>query len=221
MKAKLHSTPPSISDFRLLETMRVSTVGDVYLLGRHLERLRDSARYFGFECNLQQIADMISNSITKAIKPACLRLLLSYNGSCELEFSPLPSGKLRRLQLSAIRVDSRDPFIHHKTSNRQIYDEARKRCDAWTEPLLVNERGEVTETSIANIALKRGTRWVTPRVSCGLLPGTLRAELLAVGDIVEGIVCINELAEGEKVRCFNSVRGIFDLPLLLSECGER
>ena len=76
--------------------------------------------------------------------------------------------------------------------------------------ILTNERGEVTETPIANIAVLRNHHWVTPMVSCGLLPGTMRANLLAEGHLVEGVIRVDELAPGETIRCFNSVRGVFD-----------
>ena len=36
-------------DFRLIETMRVSEDGEVFLLQRHLDRLRNSARHFSFK----------------------------------------------------------------------------------------------------------------------------------------------------------------------------
>jgi branched-subunit amino acid aminotransferase/4-amino-4-deoxychorismate lyase len=76
--------------------------------------------------------------------------------------------------------------------------------------LIVNLRGEVTETTIANVAVLRHGRWVTPPVECGLLPGVMRAELLARGEIVEAVVRADELVMGETVRCFNAVRGVVD-----------
>jgi len=60
--------------------------------------------------------------------------------------------------------------------------------------------------------LRQG-HWITPAVSCGLLPGTMRAELLAEKKIVEGIIAADALSAGEPVRCFNSLRGIFEVRL--------
>jgi branched-subunit amino acid aminotransferase/4-amino-4-deoxychorismate lyase len=54
---------------------------------------------------------------------------------------------------------------------------------------------------------------VTPALSCGLLPGIMREELLCRGEIVEGVVRPEELRPGEQVRCFNALRGVFELCL--------
>ncbi len=144
-----------------------------------------------------------------------MRLLLSSDGECELQFTALHSGGPHKyVRLSSVKVDSGDPFVRHKTTHRRIYEQARLGHPADSDVILVNERGELTESSIANIALWRGGRWVTPQASCGLLPGTLRAELLENGDLVEGILTPDELVAGEQIRCFNSVRGVYDLLLV-------
>ena len=47
--------------------------------------------------------------------------------------------------------------------------------------MLWNERGEVTESTIANVVVEiDGVRY-TPPLACGLLGGTFRGELLGVG----------------------------------------
>jgi hypothetical protein len=40
-----------------------------------------------------------------------------------------------------------------------------------------------------------------------------RAELLARGDILEGVIHVDDLMPGEPIRCFNALRGVFDLEL--------
>jgi branched-subunit amino acid aminotransferase/4-amino-4-deoxychorismate lyase len=204
------------SGFRLLETARVDEDGTVFLLERHLERLYGAARYFNFPCDIAQLRQVIQQGVAdEPRRPARMRLLLSSRGECELQFHPLQSGEPHKyVRLSSVKVDSGDPFIRHKTTHRRVYEQARLGHPADSDVILVNERGELTESSIANIALWRGGRWVTPQASCGLLPGTLRAELLENGDLVEGILTADELVAGEQIRCFNSVRGVYDLCLV-------
>ena len=72
--------------------------------------------------------------------------------------------------------------------------------------ILWNDSGEVTEGTEANLVVVRGGVKMTPPVECGLLPGTLRAELLSSGGIVEGRVTKQELASCE-IWLINSVRG--------------
>ncbi|KAG1440534.1 hypothetical protein G6F56_011880 [Rhizopus delemar] len=106
---------------------------------------------------------------------------------------------------------SNDPFVTHKTTQRDMYDEARKRtgCD-WHATLdqpfdviLWNSKGHVTESSIANIAVKfqkdDKTIWKTPRVESGLLPGVFRSFLLLNHDIIQDDITIQELKQAHEV----------------------
>jgi para-aminobenzoate synthetase/4-amino-4-deoxychorismate lyase len=180
--------------------MRVGPRGEVDLLDRHLSRLRDSADHFGFQCDISQLRTAIS----RCAGPARLRLLLSSSGDFELAAGPLPTANPTLLKLSSVRVCSDNEFLYHKTTNREIYDAA------GSDAILVNERGEITETGIFNVAVLRGERWVTPAVRCGLLPGVLRTELLARGEIEEGVIRADELIPGEILRCFNALRGVLE-----------
>lgn len=201
-----------MDDFQLIETMRVSERGEVCLLDRHLNRLSKSASYFSFQCNLDQLRAQIRQALPAAGNPLSLRLVLSKNGDSIVQVRPLPPDYARRLKLSRRRVHSTDLFLYHKTTNRVLYEEARQECDQQTDAILSNERGEVTESTIMNVAVFRQDRWVTPRISCGLLPGVMREEMLALGEIVEGVVRVEELQDGELIRCFNALRGVTDVP---------
>lgn len=200
-----------MNDFRLIETMRVSESGDVYLLDRHLDRLSKSARYFSFKCDLEKLRAQILQAIPSRRTAAGLRLTLAKDGLVKVEAGPVPDGYAQRLTLSSARVNSNDVFLYHKTTNRTVFDQARRGCDEQTDVILINEREEITETTIMNLAVLREGRWITPQVSSGLLPGVMRAELLARGDIVEGVIPVNELRDGEVIRCFNALRGVFDV----------
>jgi len=67
--------------------------------------------------------------------------------------------------------------------------------------------GEVTESTRANLAVRRAGVWRTPPVECGLLAGTYRAELLARGEIREERLALSDLRSAEEIRLFNSLRG--------------
>lgn len=202
-----------MKDFRLIETIRVSESGDVYLLERHLDRLSRSASYFSFACDLGKVREEILKSVPRDRTPVCLRLTLAKDGELTLACSSLPTGRAKQLKLSSVRVNSQDIFVHHKTTNRDPYERARLECDEVTDVILMNEREEITETTVMNIAVFRNGRWTTPQESCGLLPGVLRQELLARGEIVEGVIPAVQLELGEIIRCFNALRGLFDAVL--------
>ena len=107
-------------------------------------------------------------------------------------------------------MDPADPFLFHKTTLRDRYDDARARFPDADDVILVNTRGEITETTIANLAVKIDERWWTPPVEAGLLPGCERAALLTEGTIEERILRPDDLERAEGVAVINSVRGWCD-----------
>jgi para-aminobenzoate synthetase/4-amino-4-deoxychorismate lyase len=72
---------------------------------------------------------------------------------------------------------------------------------------LINDRGEVTESTIANLAVRLEGEWVTPPIDAGLLPGTYREVLLREGRLTERPVSVEELRGVEERALVSSVRG--------------
>jgi para-aminobenzoate synthetase/4-amino-4-deoxychorismate lyase len=104
-------------------------------------------------------------------------------------------------------VDTRDPLVFHKTTARSRYDEELKRCQPCDDVILWNARGEVTESTIANVVVfSDGKHWTPPRES-GLLAGTLREELIAKGVLFERTIEKEELVTVGSFSLINSVRG--------------
>ena len=68
--------------------------------------------------------------------------------------------------------------------------------------------GQPAEGSITSIFIERDGVLLTPPLSCGLLPGVLRAELLASGRAVEQVLTLADLAAAEAIWLGNSVRGL-------------
>jgi para-aminobenzoate synthetase/4-amino-4-deoxychorismate lyase len=110
------------------------------------------------------------------------------------------------VRLARQAVHSRDPFLYHKTTRRNLYEKAQASFPDADDVLLYNEAEEVTESCIANLVILRNGRLVTPPVCCGLLNGTYRAELLDRGEIIEEVVSLSELKGAEKIFLINSVR---------------
>ena len=80
-------------------------------------------------------------------------------------------------------------------------------CGEGVEPLLVNERGEITETDIANIVYQLDGQNYTPPTRCGLLPGVLRESLLESGELQERVLLAEDLASIESLYLINDLRG--------------
>jgi para-aminobenzoate synthetase/4-amino-4-deoxychorismate lyase len=201
---------PETPDIRLLETMRVEH-GQIALLPRHLERLSRSANSLGFSIIISRIQTEVESAIASHPDPAVLRLTVGADGTPEIGFRPAPPpGQPAWVRLSVLHANSADRRLYDKTTAREFYERARAGLPPEADALIANERGEITETTIANVAVLRDGRWITPPIECGLLGGVMRAELLARGEIFEGIIRADELIPGETIRLFNAVRGVVE-----------
>lgn len=137
----------------------------------HLERLRRSAGMLGWNC--PEVAPSGPDH------PARLRLTLDREGRVDWTLAALPPAKAEwRVGLAAGRLRSDDPWLRIKSTRRGAYDRARASLpEGLDEVILLNERGEVCDGSITTVFFDRGQGMRTPPLSCGLLPGVLRAEL--------------------------------------------
>ncbi len=179
-------------------------------LERHLARLAGSAEYFGFALDLAALRqELTALDAAKLPDPARLRLLVDRRGQWRLEAQPLAPAAAGpvRLGLAAAPVDEEDVFLYHKTSQRAVYEQARASRPDCDEVLLWNRRGELTETTIANLALALDGRLVTPPVASGLLAGVLRAELLETGQLHEQTLRLDDLARCQGITLISALRG--------------
>jgi para-aminobenzoate synthetase/4-amino-4-deoxychorismate lyase len=202
-------------EFELVEVLRFEPGcgpgGGFVLLERHLERLAGSAAYFGFafdgERALRELSAAIAGRPGQALR---VRLLLARDGSVRGAAHPLPDPSGEPLRLAVYDrepVDRCDPFLFHKTTLRDRFERARAAHPTADDVILTNDRGEVTETTIANLAFLRGGRWWTPALDCGLLPGARRAELIADGTLREAVLTREDLCGAEALALVSSVRG--------------
>jgi len=193
-------------DFELLETLAWAPEGGYARLDRHLQRLAQSATYFDIGHQAAAARTALDRAVAGATAPQRVRLLVSEGGATRVESTPLaPAVEPARVRLAQTPIDSTDRFLFHKTTRRAVY-ESRLESDV-DDVLLWNERGELTESTIANIVVELDGVLVTPPVEAGLLAGVERAELLDAGRVVEGTVSVDDLARASGVWLVNSVRG--------------
>lgn len=196
-------------DFRLLETIGWTPSAGFALLARHLDRLRESAACFGFECDIAEVRAVLEAAVEDLPGPSRVRVLVGRDGSiaCEaLDVTPL-AGLVLRAALAPGPIDTADVFLYHKTTRREVYDRARTSRPDADAVVLWNAAREVTEATEWNVVAELDGQKVTPPVECGLLAGTLRADLLHSGEITERRILIDELRTAERLWLINSVRG--------------
>jgi para-aminobenzoate synthetase/4-amino-4-deoxychorismate lyase len=195
-------------EFRLLETLLWEPGEGYFLLDRHLQRLRASARYFGFREPRDLEEHLRGQALRFAVSRQRVRILLDADGEIELQHERLGEGPPEpwRVSLARAPVSSEDVFLYHKTTHRGAYERAQEQAPGCDDVLLWNERGELTESTVANLVLDIQGERLTPAADCGLLPGTFRAQLLESGEIREATLQVEDLRHAEAVYLVNSVR---------------
>ena len=194
-------------DFDLIETLRFDAQLGFRNLDRHLERMSASAEYFGFRFDKASALRQLDLPWS-ATESARVRFRLRRDGQFAIEVSALEqSGDPVRLAIDDAPVDSSSRWLRHKTSQRQPYDERRHRHPEADDVVLVNERGELTETSRANLVLRLCGQWWTPPLLSGCLPGVERGRLLELGVIAERVLSRADLHRAEELAVLSSLRG--------------
>ncbi|HRD89645.1 MAG TPA: aminodeoxychorismate synthase component I [Accumulibacter sp.] len=205
--------------FELFETLRLEA-GRYPLLHLHLERLQASAASLGFSCARPSLSDTLAAAASA--HPAGVfrvRLLLRHNGRHTACVSPLPdsapAGYTAVFASEAVSAD--DYLLRHKTTVRSRYDRALAaladhRPEVF-DAIFCNERGEVCEGARSNVFVERGGLLLTPPVSCGLLPGVLRRQLLDSGRAVEHILHRSDLQNAACLYLGNGLRGLIPVTL--------
>jgi para-aminobenzoate synthetase/4-amino-4-deoxychorismate lyase len=87
------------------------------------------------------------------------------------------------------------------------------------DTVLYNEAGEITESTFGNLAMRLDGRWVTPPLSCGLLPGVGRAVALREGRMAEAVVRLADVPRVEQWAFVNSLRGWLPATLASAKAG--
>jgi len=196
--------------FSLIESLRFDAQGYL-LLERHLQRLAGSAAYFDYILDIDTLRRQLQDLGQELSGCHKVRVLLDSNGSASVESQPLTAAGQAQppavIAISERRVASADPFLYHKTTRRELYDNQLRAHPGCYDVIFLNERDEITEGSYNTIVCALGGELLTPALECGLLPGVLRAELLEVGAMREAVLTLDDLQAADTIWLVNSVRG--------------
>ncbi len=218
--------------FELLETMLWQPDSGYWLLEEHLARMAGSAREMRFSWPESRIRLDLQKA-AEAFPPQCMRvrLTLAKDGASAIAVQPCdPPGPLRlppyppaaegdlpEVGFSRQVTAGAFPWLRHKTTRREIYDEEFRaaRDKGLYDVLLRNDKGEVTEGCITNIVIYADGVYKTPPLSCGLLPGVMRQQLLQDTErpVRECRLSVADVQAAEAIYLCNSVRGLVRVAL--------
>jgi para-aminobenzoate synthetase / 4-amino-4-deoxychorismate lyase len=194
-------------DFQLLESLLLKD-GEYFLLEEHLTRLKNSAKYFGISFDEENVQRTLHDFARKnSLGDLKIRLLFDKNGELTIESQPVTQLKAPLMVALADKpLDKNNPFLYHKTTNRDVYSHFQKKYSHVFDVLLWNEDEELTEFTNGNVVLEIDGIFWTPPINSGLLAGTYRERLLQEGTIHEKVLTIADLRKSKKIWFINSVR---------------
>jgi para-aminobenzoate synthetase/4-amino-4-deoxychorismate lyase len=195
-------------EFSLIETMALLPGIGLRNLDRHLDRLADSAALLGFDLDRAAAGVRLAAAVD-GLTEARVRLVLHRDGVVDVRTEPLPPPPDRpvRLALDTEAVDAGSVWLRHKTTRRHSYLERTARHPDADDVVLVNQHGRVTETTIANLAVRLDGQWWTPPVAAGCLPGVERGRLLQAGVLRERDVTVEDVRRADALALVSSLRG--------------
>lgn len=186
----------------LLETVRC-IAGEAPLLWRHQERLaRSWSSWFrGVPPDLAEVAGAAiaaSRGGSSLVRISCLRVAPDRAPRVEVESRPLPSvpSPLRVALAGLPRSEPPEERCHKQADRRWVTALSLPGVD---ETLVWDDDHGLLEGTRSNLFVLKGTTLVTPAIECGLVPGVVRAELVAAApslglDLVEATVAPIDLA---------------------------
>jgi para-aminobenzoate synthetase/4-amino-4-deoxychorismate lyase len=185
-------------------------------LDDHIARIEGSAEYWSFDFDKSTLLRALEDLEPELQKPSKVRVVCGPSGEIDVTAEtapkrwargPGPSVEPVTLAIDLEPIDSSNPRVYHKTTDRRtIAARITKHTDV-DDVLMVNHLGRITESSIANVAFLMDGEWTTPPVADGLLGGILRAQLVQDGTLTERSITIPEAINAEAVALVSAVRG--------------
>lgn len=182
--------------FMLFETICIQN-GSIQHLSYHQARFDMSrAELFGNDCEKLELGRVIHPPVRSGI----FKCRIVYDADIlDIGYEPYVPREVRKLKI----VESSIGYAHKFTNRDELNGLFEKRGDA--DDILVVRNGQITDTSIANIAFYNGHRWITPKLP--LLRGTTRERLVRCGFLLPREIKVDEIGRFERFALLNAMIG--------------
>ena len=234
--------------YGLFETMRAYH-GKIFLLGRHIKRLLDSAGIIGLSSRLSGI-DLSGACVAvlqaNGLEEARLRLTVSH-GEADVfpwaetnntptvlvtarSYTPFPAEKYRqgfRVGVASVRRCRQSVVASMKSVNylASVMARMESASQGLDEALLLNDMGFVAEGGSSNVFFVKASGLMTPSLESGILPGITREVVLELAgapgiSVTEGDVSLADLGRFDEAFLTNAMMEIMPLVAVRDEAGK-
>ena len=207
----------AIKDVSFIETIYWDSQAGYRNIGYHLARL---SRAIDNEQMMQNITAKLAR-YSPVNSPARIRLVIDSPHKIDISDAAfIPFNTPVKLALSKHKLTPARQITTHKVSARDFYDGERARLSREhkvDEVIFENDKGELCEGSFTSLFLEKNGKILTPHIHCGLLPGVLRAQMIASGKAEQAILTLEDLEHADAVYIGNSLRGLMPATLVFTE----
>ncbi|EMJ99884.1 MULTISPECIES: aminodeoxychorismate synthase component I [unclassified Leptospira] len=185
----------------------------IYFLNDHKERMRTSAKEFGFSWKEEEWESAVGEATGKinSDNNYKVKIILLSSGEFKSEVSEFDSGpKEGKILFSGTSTDKKNRFFYHKTNIREIFSEGYESATSkgYIDRIYTNREGHLTEGAIHSIFLFLNREWITPSLEEGILPGVARKRWIKKLKAKERRISKEDLILASKIILVNSLRGI-------------
>ncbi len=208
--------------FSIIETMLWEN-DEIFLEQYHWNRLEQSAEYFGFHYDKNELLDKLNQATADfdRLSRYKIRLLIDKFNNIKIESIKIKVNQEldnKILTISKIKTTTKNRFLYHKTTIRDLYTTEHQSCrqEGFYDVIFMNEHGHITEGAISNVFIKKDGRYITPPVSSGLLNGTYRQFFIDTHpeNVSEQNITLDDLFHADVLYLTNSVAGMVEVTLL-------
>jgi len=200
----------------IIETFRWDTQ-DGFIRGQdHKNRMKKAAKALGYPFN-DALYDSTLKTVEAKKKAQHVRLTLDPDGTFDLTTQNYAELRRPKIAVSEHKLSRRVQDSAHKISRRSFYDGERERLKVLLgvdEVIFLNEDNKICEGSFTSIFIEKNGKLLTPKLSEGILPGILRAQLLKAGQAEEADIFETDLITAKTIYIGNSLRGLMTASLV-------
>ncbi|SNZ03510.1 4-amino-4-deoxychorismate lyase [Persephonella hydrogeniphila] len=213
----------------VFETFRYNN-GYPSKIKNHYRRMVEGAKLLGLkEISEEDFLYYVDKTVEKSEeKDLYIKVILLSEGNTEYPllpyktnvmviakpYRPFPKERIS-LTVAPFRVHSSNPLLRIKTTNfaEKVIAKRYAKEKGYDDAVFLNENGEITETTSANIFWIKGKIMYTPSVDCGLLPGITREAVIFEArkqgfTVVEGRFYLEDIKDADLIFVTNALNGI-------------
>lgn len=196
----------------LFETVKVINKKPMFL-EKHLKRLNNSLEVLNINKYIER--DIIYSYIeSEKEENYAIKIMVSDSNTI---ITKRPDNYINinrdigyRISVSKVLRNSTSLMTYHKTFNyyENIIEKKKAKENGFDEVIFLNEKGEVSEGAVSNIFFIKDNEIYTPKVSSGLLNGTMREYIIENYNVREKDICQKDLKDFDSAFISNSLMGI-------------